>query len=87
MDAKVTLSFDADVIKRAKAYADKQNMSLSRLMELLLDKITSNSYLSLEDLPVSSWVNQAAEGKVEYKVKRKKRSALKNEFLSSRKKK
>ena len=31
MDAKITLSFNKSVIKRAKEYADKNNISVSRL--------------------------------------------------------
>jgi len=80
MDAKVTLSFDKKVIEKAKQYAESQNMSLSRLMEFLLDKITSNQYASLDDFPVSDWVNAVAEGKAEYITKPKKNAALKEEY-------
>jgi len=48
MDAKVTLSFDEAVINKAKRYADKNNISLSRLVEFLLQKTTSVNYSSLE---------------------------------------
>lgn len=85
MDAKITLSFDKQVIERAKQYAEAQNMSLSRLMEFLLDKITSNQYNSLEDLPVSDWVNAVAEGKAVYITKSKKRSKLKDEYKNRKK--
>ncbi|MEP7253328.1 MAG: DUF6364 family protein, partial [Ginsengibacter sp.] len=37
MDNKVTLSFDESVISRAKKYAEKNNISLSRLIEFLLN--------------------------------------------------
>jgi len=53
MDAKITLSFNKSIIDKAKAYADKNNISLSRLTEFLLSKVTSNHYQSLEDLPIS----------------------------------
>ena len=53
MDAKVTLSFDENVISKAKRYADRNNISLSRLVEFLLQKTTSYSYSSLEYLPIS----------------------------------
>lgn len=82
MDAKITLSFDKHVIEKAKQYAKQKNMSLSRLMELLLDKITTNQYASLEDMPVSDWVNALAEGPSRYVRNPKKNSALKNEFRS-----
>lgn len=85
MDTKVTLSFDARVIEKAKRYAESQNMSLSRLMEFLLEKITSKQYASLEDFPVSDWVNMVAEGEAEYKIKPKKRSSLKEEFRNRKK--
>ena len=85
MDAKITLAFDEKVIKRAKAYADKQNISLSRLTEMLLDRITSQNYQSLEDLPLTNWVNEISEGKAQYITGQKKRSSLKKEFFSKHK--
>jgi hypothetical protein len=85
MDAKITLSFDEHIIKRAKAYADKQNISLSRLTEMILDRITSQNYQSLEDLPLADWVNEISEGKAQYSTRSKKRSALKKEFFEKRK--
>lgn len=85
MDAKITLSFDKQVIEKAKRYAESQNMSLSRLMELILDKLTTNHYPSLEDLPVSDWVSMVAEGPAEYITKPKKRSKLKDEYMNRKK--
>lgn len=85
MDAKITLSFDERVIKKAKQYAEKQNISLSRLMEMLLDKITTNNYQNLEDMPIADWVNEISEGKSQYLIKQKKRSALKKDFFEKRK--
>lgn len=85
MDAKITLSFDELVIKKAKQYAEKQNISLSRLMEMILDKIISNNYLNIEDMPVADWVNEISEGKAQYITKTKKRTALKKEFFAKRK--
>jgi len=86
MDAKITLSFDERVIERAKRYAESQNISLSRLMELLLDKITSKQYKSLEDFPIADWVSQLSEGKPEYHPKPRKRSKMKDEYYGSKKK-
>ena len=40
MDAKVTLRFDAKIIKQAKQYAEGQGISLNRLTEILLRKLT-----------------------------------------------
>lgn len=85
MDAKITLSFDKNIIERAKEYADNNNISLSRLMEFLLDKITTKNYSSLEDLPISDWVNAVAEGPAEYHIKSRKRSKLKSEYLNRKK--
>jgi hypothetical protein len=85
MDAKITLSFNEKIISKAKRYAESQNISLSRLMELILEKITSNNYQSLEDLPVADWVKEVAEGPASYNNKPKKRSKLKKDFFESRK--
>jgi len=85
MDAKITLSFDKHVIEKAKKYAESQNMSLSRVIELLLDKITTKQYASLEDFPVSEWVNLIAEGPAEYRTKAKKRIKLKEEYHTRKK--
>ena len=48
MDAKITLSFDESVIKEAKNYAENNYISLSRLTEFLLRKVTSNSFLLVQ---------------------------------------
>lgn len=85
MDAKITLSFNEDIINKAKKFADSQNISLSRLTEFLYAQITSGHYKSLEELPVSSWVLELAEGQGEYKTKPKSRKAMKAEYMKSRK--
>lgn len=85
MDNKITLSFDEAVINKAKRYAEANNISLSRLIEFLLKKVTSSGYNSLEDFPISDWVNQVAEGQAEYQTKRS-RKATKSEYFSSKKK-
>jgi hypothetical protein len=85
MDAKVTLSFNKEVIRKAKEFAEVQNISLSRLLEYLLRKATSGNYQQLEDLPIADWVNEVAEGKAEYITRPKSRKALKKEFFDSRK--
>jgi antitoxin component of RelBE/YafQ-DinJ toxin-antitoxin module len=83
MDAKVTLKFDKDIINQAKAYAEKQGISLSRLTEFLYKRISENSYSNLEDFPISDWVNMVAEGEAEYKPKKK--ISHKAEYYESRK--
>jgi hypothetical protein len=85
MDAKITLSFDEAIIAKAKAFADAQNISLSRLTEFLYSRIVSGHYKSLEALPVADWVSMVAEGQAEYKTKSRTRKSLKNEYLKSRK--
>lgn len=72
MDAKVTLSFDKDVIQSAKEFAEQNNISLSRLTEFLYRQITSNQYKSIDELPIADWVSAVAEGQAEYRTKPRK---------------
>ncbi|HSZ25271.1 MAG TPA: DUF6364 family protein [Cytophagaceae bacterium] len=85
MDNKITLSFDETVINKAKAFAESHHISLSRLTELLFRKITEGNYQSLEELPISDWVNTVSEGSIEYKTKAKSRKDLKKDFFDSKK--
>ena len=85
MDAKITLSFNEIVIQKAKRYAAKNNISLSRLVEFMLQKTVSGHYPNLDDLPISDWVAIVAEGEADYRIKKKSRKSLKNEFFSSKK--
>ena len=85
MDAKITLSFDQEVIQRAKAFAESHNVSLSRLMEFMLRRATSGNYQQLEDLPIADWVQEVSEGKAEYVTRSRSRKSLKKEFFDSRK--
>ena len=85
MDAKITLSFNEEVISKAKKFADTHHISLSRLTEFLYHKITSGHYQSLEELPVADWINTLAEGETTYHIKARPRKALKNEYFKSRK--
>jgi hypothetical protein len=85
MDAKVTLSFDKEIIEKAKNFAETQNISLSRLTEFLYRQIISGKYKSLEDLPISDWVLQVAEGKAEYKTRQRSRKSMKKDFFDSQK--
>lgn len=84
MDTKITLSFDEKVIQKAKKFADANNVSLSRLTEYLYRKLTSENYKGLEDMPVSEWVNELAEGETVYQTKPRKRGALKKEFFNAK---
>ena len=85
MDSKITLSFNAGVIENAKQYAAENSISLSRLTEMLLSKVTSKNYASLEDYPISDWVNIVSEGEVEYITAAKSKKKLKEEFFKSKK--
>ncbi len=85
MDTKITLSFDNEIIAKAKKFADANNISLSRLTEFLYSKMTQVRYKQLEDLPVADWVNMVAEGQVEYQTKARSRQSLKNEYFKTKK--
>ena len=87
MDTKITLSFDEAVIKKAKQYAEDNGVSLSRMIEFLLKKITSSHYDTMEDYPISDWVQQLAEGEATYQTKKgRSRKKAKAEFYNSKKK-
>ena len=84
MDAKITLSFDEQIIAQAKEFAASNNISLSRLTEFLLSKATTANTYSLDELPVSDWVNMVSEGEVEY-VRKPHSSKLRKAEYRSRK--
>ncbi len=86
MDAKITLSFNESVIQKAKKFADANNISLSRLTEFLLNKVTSSSYKSLDELPVSDWVNMVSEGQVVYNHKPRTKKNIRKEYFTKFKK-
>lgn len=83
MDVKLTLHFDREVINKAKAFAEANNISLSRLTEFLYRNITSGNYKTLEALPIADWVSLVAEGEAQYK--RRTRKETKKEYFNSRK--
>ena len=85
MDTKITLSFNGAVADKAKRYAEKNNVSLSRLVEFLLDRVTAGGYASLEEFPIADWVAQVSEGQATYQTKARSRKAAKAEFYNSRK--
>lgn len=87
MDAKVTLSFDNRVIQQAKQYAESQGISLSRLTEILLRKLTTGGYRHIEDFPVADWVNMVSEGEAAYITKPKSNKEIKAAYFKSRTKK
>ncbi len=86
MDSKITLSFDKAVIERAKRFADNKNISVSRLVEMLLDKATTTNYPTFEEFPVAEWVGMmVAEEPAEYVTKKRTSKTLKAEYYSSKK--
>lgn len=87
MDTKITLSFNADVIADAKAFASKNHISLSRLTEFIYSQLTIKNYTSLDDLPISDWVSMVSEGEAVYKPIKDTRQQTKSAYYSSRKKK
>ena len=86
MDAKITLSFEESVITAAKKYAEKHNISLSRLTEFIYKKMTSSNYYSIENLPISEWVQIVSEGETEYQRTPVSKKEMKQEYLESKKK-
>ena len=84
MDSKITLSFNTSVIEKAKEYAAENNISLSRLIEFLLTKVTSKTYKSIEEYPISDWVSMVAEGDATYHITRTRKQS-KDAFLKSKK--
>ena len=87
MDSKITLSFDSAVADKAKAFAEANNISLSRLVEFMLSKVTDSRYRSIDELPVSDWINQVAEGEVTYVRKNAADRDVKKDHLASRRRK
>ncbi len=87
MDAKVTLSFDAEVIERAKILCDELGISLSRFTEIVYSKaLEVGRPVRIEELPVSAWVNAVAEEGLVYLTQNKRtRKDAKTEFFGSRK--
>ena len=87
MDSKITLSFDRSVIQKAKKFAQENNISLSRLTEFLLSKVTSTSHKSIDELPVSDWIAQVSEGNINYVRASRSRKAMRNEYFGKKKSK
>ncbi len=84
MDSKITMAFDSEVIEKAKAFAQQQNISLSRLTEFLYRQIVSGNYMHMDDFPIADWVQEVSEPESIY-TKAKSRKQLKSEYLKTRK--
>lgn len=85
MDTKLTLSFDEAIINKAKRYAERNKISLSRMIEHLLTKVVEKPYQNLEDFPISEWVSMVAEGNAVYHTKKPKKVSVEDEFFASKK--
>ena len=84
MDAKITLSFDAAIIEKAKQYAETNQISLSRLIEFMLSKVVVSNYKSLDEIPVSDWVHMVSEGEVKYERKPRSNKQLKQAYYTQK---
>lgn len=84
MDAKITLSFRADIISKAKQYAENQGISLSRLTEVLLSRLVNGNYRSLDDFPVADWVSALSEPEATYLRKPRSSRAMRDEMRHKR---
>lgn len=60
MDTKLTLKLDKGVIEKAKEYASKKNMSLSRIIESYLQSLTSEN--ENPEFEISPFVKSIATG-------------------------
>ncbi len=52
MDTKLTIRLDDQVIQRAKEYAKKHRISLSRMIEAYLDSLTQDEVKEMEISPL-----------------------------------
>lgn len=61
MDTKLTLRLDQEIIERAKKYASSKKQSLSRIIEIYLQSLTTE--LVTDDLTISPFVESMSKGK------------------------
>jgi len=85
-DAKIPLSFYAAIIEKANNYAELRGISLSRLTEVLLRRLLTAGYTSLEEFPVNDWVNMVSEDEAKYIKTPPSGSELRAEMRKTRKK-
>lgn len=82
MDAKLTLSFNKDVIAAGKTLAEQTGISLSRIVEHLIERATRQKYASIEDMPIADWIKEISEGPVSYGSRKTSRE-LRQEWAES----
>lgn len=61
MDTKLTVKLDGNIIERAKAYASRRKMSLSRVIENQLNLITREDYT--DEIEISPYVKSISSSK------------------------
>jgi hypothetical protein len=83
MEIKITLCFDESIIKAGR-YVKANKVKSSQLIEFLLQKVTALESVSMEDYPISAWVNQLAEGPIVYQAQQKSRKISTAEYYKSR---
>lgn len=84
MDTKITLSFRADIIAKAKEYAEGHGISLSRLTEVLLSRLVSGGYRSPDEFPVSDWVHSLSEPEASYLRKPRSSKSMRSEMRAKK---
>lgn len=52
MESKLTLRLDREIIDRAKEYAQEKNISLSKLIENMLSRVTNKDTFNTEITPL-----------------------------------
>lgn len=62
MDTKLTLKLNQEIIEKAKIYASRKNMSLSRIVENYLNSLTFDSK-SDYTIEISPFVKSLSSGK------------------------
>lgn len=60
MDTKLTLKLDQEIIERAKQYASKKRVSLSRIVENYLQVLTKES--ASDEIEISPYVKSLSSG-------------------------
>ncbi|WP_353738731.1 DUF6364 family protein [Candidatus Brachybacter algidus] len=62
IDAKLTLKLDQEIIKKAKKYASRRKLSLSRLIENYLGSLTSGQKNDDDEIEISPFVKSLQTG-------------------------
>ena len=66
MYTKLTLRLDSRIISRAKRYAKKRNISLSKMFESYLDSVTKEDNSGMEITPLVKSLSGVIELPVDY---------------------